>query len=174
MVFRRLADETAAESPLWRDALRAVPERLEEPVFSPLLPDERLALGLETIYEGYLLHYGRARLFAPDDGDVALLLGDALLARGVVRVAATGSLGAVADLAQLLALCAQARADGLPGDGPAWAATAALLGRGGLDGARAALRDDRDPTALATLARATAGAHVVDTALAAHDRFTTV
>ena len=28
-------------------------------------------IGVETIYEGYLLHYGRARLFAPADGDVA-------------------------------------------------------------------------------------------------------
>ena len=28
---------------------------------------ERFALGLETIYEGYLVHYGRPRLFAPAD-----------------------------------------------------------------------------------------------------------
>jgi hypothetical protein len=36
----------------------------------------------------------------------------------------------VADLAALISLCAQMRADGLPGDGEAWAATAATLGGG--------------------------------------------
>jgi hypothetical protein len=36
----------------------------------------------------------------------------------------------VTDLAALISLCAQLRADGLPGDGEAWAATAATLGRG--------------------------------------------
>jgi len=36
----------------------------------------------------------------------------------------------VADLAALISVCAQLRADGLPGDGEAWAATAATLGQG--------------------------------------------
>ena len=36
----------------------------------------------------------------------------------------------VADLAALISLCAQLRADGLPGDGEAWSETAAKLGRG--------------------------------------------
>ena len=63
------------------------PERV--PVFGALVP-ERFALGVETIYEGYLLHYGRPRLFAPPDEDVALLLGDYLYAHGLVRIAATG------------------------------------------------------------------------------------
>jgi hypothetical protein len=36
----------------------------------------------------------------------------------------------VADLAALISLCAQLRADGLPGDGEAWAASAATLGEG--------------------------------------------
>jgi hypothetical protein len=85
---------------------------------------------LETIYEGYLLHYGRPRLFAPADADTALLLGDYLYAHGLVRVARTGPVEAVGDLAALISLCAQLRADGLPGDGEAWAATAATLGRG--------------------------------------------
>jgi len=145
-------------------------QRAAEPVFATLLPEQRFALGVETIYEGYLLHYGRARLFAPTDDDVALLLGDALLAHGLVRIAGTGSLEAVADLAKLLSLCAQARADGLPGDGPAWAATAALLGRGGLGEARDALRDRRDPARLEALARQVAGGASVDAALAAHER----
>jgi hypothetical protein len=110
-------------------------------VFSPL-GEERHALGLETIYEGYLLHYGRPRLFAPGDADTALLLGDYLYAHGLVRVAAAGPVEAVTDLAALISLCAQLRADGLPGDGEAWAATAATLGRG--EQARLAWRPGAD------------------------------
>jgi hypothetical protein len=98
-------------------------------VFSPLA-DERYALGLETIYEGFLLHYGRPRLFAPADDDTALLLGDYLYAHGLVRVADAGTVEAVADLAALISRCAQLRADGLSGDGEAWAATAETLGEG--------------------------------------------
>ncbi|HEY1318427.1 MAG TPA: hypothetical protein VGF10_14475 [Gaiella sp.] len=167
-LFEDIAAAAAAESPLWANALRPDEAREVVPVFSPLVPDEQLALGLETIYEGYLLHYGRSRLFAPPDEDVALLLGDALLAHGLVLVAATGSVAAVADLAELLALCTQARADGADGDGVAWAATAARLGAGGLDEARTQLRGARDPGPLERLARATAGDEPVDAALAAH------
>ena len=58
-------------------------------MFSPL-GEARYALGLETIYEGYLLHYGRPRLFAPVDADTALLLGDYLYAHGLVRIAEAG------------------------------------------------------------------------------------
>jgi hypothetical protein len=47
-----------------------------------------------------------------------------------VRVAEAGPVEAVSDLAELISLCAQLRADGQPGDGQAWAATAATLGRG--------------------------------------------
>jgi hypothetical protein len=52
-LFDAIAAEAAAESPLWGEQLRAEPER--EGVFGPLAPD-RFALGLETIYEGYLVH----------------------------------------------------------------------------------------------------------------------
>lgn len=167
-MFEAIAARAAAESALWGDALRPEHARELEPVFSPLVSDPRLALGLETIYEGYLLHYGRSRLFDPPDEDIALLLGDALLAQGLVLVAATGSVAAVADLAELLALCTQARADGGNGDGAAWAATAALLGAGGLEEARADLRDRRDHGPLERLARAAAGDGPVEEALAAH------
>ena len=126
-LWETIAREAAQESRLWRDALRADPRR--EAVFSPLA-EERYGLGLETIYEGYLLHYGRTRLFEPADADTALLLGDYLYAHGLVRVAQAGPVEAVSDLAALISLCAQLRADGLPGDGEAWAATAATLGRG--------------------------------------------
>jgi hypothetical protein len=168
-LFQEIAAGAALESPLWASALRPEAERDAVAVFSPLVVDRRFALGVETIYEGYLLHYGRPRLFAPPDDDVGLLLGDALLAHGLVRIADTGSVAAVADLAALLSLCAQARADGRDGDGAAWAATAALLGQGGLDVARAALRETGDASPLERLARAAAGEDAVDAALVAHD-----
>jgi len=58
-----IADEAVAESPLWAEALLPAEDRDLVPVFSPLLAEERYAVGVETIYEGYLLHYGRPRLF---------------------------------------------------------------------------------------------------------------
>ncbi|HEX2304540.1 MAG TPA: hypothetical protein VHH57_13015 [Gaiella sp.] len=167
-LFQEIAAGAVAESTLWADALLPPAQREARPVFSTLVAEPRFAVGVETIYEGYLLHYGRPRLFAPPDDDVALLLGDALLAHGLVRIAATGSVAAVGDLAELLSLCAQARADGLDGDGAAWAATSALLGCGRLDDARARLRDARDPAPLERLARAEVGDAPVDEALAAH------
>ena len=120
-----LAAEAAAESPLWGDALRPDPERLG--IFGQLAP-ERFALGLETIYEGYLVHYGRSRLFEPADGETALLLGDYLYAHGLVRIAATGELDAVVVLAELISTCAHLRAEQAPGDGEAWIGAARRLG----------------------------------------------
>ena len=164
-----IAAAACAESPLWADALRPPDDRHWEPVFSPLASD-RHALGLETIYEGYLVHYGRSRLFAPDDDETALLLGDYLYAQGLVHVAETGDVAAVADLAELISLCGQARAEGRDGDGAAWAATAAVLGRGDLEAARDALRLEGDSGELAALAREAAGDVAVERALAAHAR----
>jgi hypothetical protein len=162
-----IADEASVESALWAQALLPREERPLEPVFSPL-GEERYALGLETIYEGYLLHYGRPRLFTPTDHDNALLLGDYLYAHGLVRIASFHEVGAVSDLAELISLCAQLRAGEIDGDGPAWAASAALLGRGRLGAARDALRIGGDPEPLLALAYETAGEGAVDVALAAH------
>jgi hypothetical protein len=70
-----IAVEAERESPLWAAALRPADEREQVTVFSPLA-DGRFALGIESIYEGYLLHYGRPRLFSPADRDVAVRRGD--------------------------------------------------------------------------------------------------
>ena len=164
-----IVEAAARESPLWGDAALQPEQQVRTAVFSPLAP-ERHALGLETIYEGYLVHYGRSRLFAPGDRDTALLLGDYLYAHGLVRIGETGDVAAVSDLAELISLCAQGRAEGRNGDGAAWAATAAFLGRGGLDSARAALREHAEADALDGAARAAAGDAAVDAALAAHAR----
>ena len=163
-----IAAEAAAESSLWRDALRPGGERELEPVFSPLA-QERYTLGLETIYEGYLAHYGVPRLFAPPDADTGLLLGDYLYAHGLVRIASFGDADAVADLSELISLCSQLRAEEAGGDGPLWAASAALLGAGArLDDARTALRLHGDSAPLEAMARTAAGDERVDLALAAH------
>jgi hypothetical protein len=162
-----MAVDAATESTLWADCLRPESERDRSAVFSPL-GEAWYALGLETIYEGYLVHYGRPRLFAPADDDTALLLGDYLYAHGVARISALHDVAAVADLAELISLCSQVRAEGTDGDGSLWAATAALLGRGALDETRTALRLHADPAPLDRLARDVAGDEAVDAALAAH------
>jgi hypothetical protein len=168
-MWRTIADDAARESALWEGALVREGARSPEPVFSRLAPEAH-ALGVETIYEGYLVHYGRPRLFAPADDETALLLGDYLYAHGLVRIAETGDVDAVADLAELISLCARARADGHGGDGEAWAATAALLGKEALGAARDALRLRGDSQELEKLARAEAGDDAVEQALAAHAR----
>ena len=147
-MFDAIADAAAAESPLWGEALRPPEEQEREPVFSALAP-ERHGLGLETIYEGYLVHYGRSRLFAPPDRDTALLLGDYLYAHGLVRIAETGDVKAVADLAELISRCAHLRAEGRDGDGPEWISTSSSLG----NGAAVVASDEAVETALAAHAR---------------------
>jgi hypothetical protein len=127
-LWAAIAGEAAAESPLWRDALRPEHEREAVAVFSPLCAEPH-ALGLETVYEGYLAHYGRPRLFAPRDTDTALLLGDYLYAHGLVRIAASGEVDAVLELAELISLCAHLRAERADGDGDAWVQTAQRLGK---------------------------------------------
>jgi hypothetical protein len=164
-MWSTIAAEAAAESALWRDALKA--DREEQPVFSPLA-EQRFRLGLETIYEGYLVHYGTPRLFAAPDADTALLLGDYLYAHGLVRIADLGDVDAVGDLSELISLCSQLRAENAAGDGALWAATAALLGTGRLDEARGALRVRGDAGALHAAACSAAGDRAVDEALAAH------
>jgi hypothetical protein len=125
-VFDEIVEAAGAESALWAAALRPRGEQEREAAFSRLGPDLH-ALGLETIYEGYLVHYGRSRLFAPADRDTALLLGDYLYAHGLVRIAETGDVAAVAALAELISRCARLRAESQDGDGDEWVATASSL-----------------------------------------------
>ena len=168
-LWRAIALEAERESPLWAESLRPEAERERDAIFSPL-GDARFALGLETIYEGYLVHYGRPRLFAPRDGHARVLLGDYLYAHGLVHVASLGETPMVANLAELLSLCSQLRAEGSPGDGPAWAATVALLPADGgpLEKARGPLRLEGDADALRALAAEIAGREAVERALALH------
>jgi hypothetical protein len=164
-MWETIAAEASAESSLWQDALKRVPE--EQAVFSPLA-EERFRIGIETIYEGYLVHHGTPRLFEAPDPDTALLLGDYLYAHGLVRIANVGDVVAVSDLSELISLCSQLRAEDADGDAALWAATAALLGREALDEPRAALRLHGDAAPLDKAARAAAGDAAVDGALASH------
>jgi hypothetical protein len=70
------------------------------------------AFTLEAVYEGYLLHYGEPRAFAGMDGDLRLLAGDAMYALGLERLADAGDIEAVAELGDLISLCARAEAEG--------------------------------------------------------------
>jgi len=159
-LWQEIALEAEREGSLWREALRPRGARDRVLVFSPLT-EPRFALSVETIYEGYLVHNGRPRLFAPGDRDTVLLLGDYLYAQGLVRLSATGSVEAVADMGELISLCAQLRAQGSGDDGPAWAASVALLGQG-------VLKETDDPQTLRARADEAAGAKAVERALEAH------
>jgi hypothetical protein len=92
---------------------------------------EEYALLVEAIREGYLQHYGTGRVLAAGDPDLALLAGDRLYALGLARLAALGDLEAVAELADLISLSAQAQAEGRPERAAeVWAAGAAAVGGG--------------------------------------------
>ena len=108
------------------------------------------AFVLEAVYEGYLLHWGSPRAFTGMDPDLRLLAGDALYALGLDRLARAGDLDAVAELADLISLCAQSHAEGrdeLPER--LWRASAAALSPERGTGARAAAAAEltREPDA---------------------------
>jgi hypothetical protein len=67
------------------------------------------ALIVETVREGYLLHYARddARVVRDTDSDLALLAGDYLYALGLERLAVLADLEAVHELSELISLAAQ-------------------------------------------------------------------
>jgi hypothetical protein len=140
-----IATGARSESEVWARALRAAPEW--EPVFSPLAPRE-LALGVETVYEAYLVHYGVPRLFDAPDAYEAILLGDYLYAHGLVRIAECGGVAAVATMAELISRCAASRADEVGGDGEAWVVAMRALGGDPEADTRAALARHSARTAL--------------------------
>jgi hypothetical protein len=116
-----------------------------------------VAFVVEAIREGELLHYGAPRLFGAIEPDLALLAGDRLYALGLARLAALGDLEAVAELADIIALCAQARAEGRVDLAEAvWQAGVAALGWGASDALRDAKAAARagDPGAAGALVAA--------------------
>ena len=106
------------------------------------------ALVVESVREGYLLHYGEPRLVTGADADLRLLAGDYLYALGLERLAGLGDLPAVRELSDLISLGAQLNAEA-PGPPPPragealWLASTAAIAAGdgeGMAEAKFALR----------------------------------
>jgi hypothetical protein len=86
---------------------------------------------VETIYEGYLLHYRAPRVVRPPEADLGLLAGDRLYALGLARLVRLGDIEAVAELADVITLSALAHASGSPELADAvWMAGARAVGWG--------------------------------------------
>jgi hypothetical protein len=170
LTLDRIAAVAASERGALATTLLAAEARRGGEVWAPLC-GEPFAAGMEAIYEGYLLHYGQPRLFAPRDDGERLLCGDHLYAQGLVWVAAIGDLAAIDALASLIGTAAAVRARGDP-DTDLWAATALALADvvdyEGLARAARALRLAGDPLPVASLV---AGRDVVEAQLA-HARLT--
>ena len=86
---------------------------------------------VEMIFEGCRLHYGPQRVVRTADPDLALLLGDQLYALGLARLARIGDLEAIAELADVISLVAQAHVAQAPELADAvWVAGAVAIGWG--------------------------------------------
>lgn len=125
---------------------------------------DEVELAVSAVREGHELHYGRPRALLIDDPDLALLAGDRLYALGLERLAAVGDLTAIAELADIISLVAQAHAATDPQLAHAvWDAGAAAIGWGttpAVEAAKAAARagDPRAADALRDAARALSAA----------------
>jgi hypothetical protein len=113
-----------------------------------VVEDEDRAFVLEAVYEGYLMHYGRSRAFRRMDEDMRLLAGDALFALGLSRLAAGGDLRAIAELSDLISLCARAHLEGRPEIAEElWRVSPRALSAEGGPGARQCFRQSPSPAA---------------------------
>lgn len=146
-VLDRLALAIAAEG--GEVAAAVVPPR-SAAAFGPLAAagprargsEDEYSLLIEAMFEGYLQHYGEPRVVEPADPDLRLLAGDHLYAFGLSRLAGLGDLDAVAELADLISLCAVAHASGRAGgEDPAeslpaalWSLSALAVGFGSWEG----------------------------------------
>jgi hypothetical protein len=87
---------------------------------------------VETIYEGYLLHYHAPRVIREHEADLGLLAGDRLYALGLARLVGLGDIEGVAELADVITLCALAHGGGQPELAAGiWMAGARAVGWGG-------------------------------------------
>jgi hypothetical protein len=137
---RRRGGARAEVARLADPALRAHADR--EPSvgrYETAFPDDPdRAFVVEAVHEGWLLHYGAPRLFRGMDDDLRLLGGDSLYALGLARLTALGDLEGVAELADLISLCARLAAEGRTElTSELWSASVERLAGGGR-GARAA------------------------------------
>jgi hypothetical protein len=152
-----------------------VVEPAAEPALGPLAAagpraaeaPEDYAVIVESVREGYLLHYGEPRVISGADRDLRLLAGDYLYALGLDRLAALGDLDAVGELSDLISLAAQVH-DGERSDRrrereacTLWLASTVAIGVGATaehEAAKAALRDGAPAAAAQLWAGATSAA----------------
>jgi hypothetical protein len=93
--------------------------------------EDEIALLVEAIHEGHLLHYAAGATVGQEDSDLALLAGDRLYALGLDRLARLGDLESVGVLADVIARSAQAHAAGAPAEARAiWNEGARAIGWG--------------------------------------------
>ena len=165
----RLADALRKEGGLLAKGLRPAPEGSTEygelSARGPLAAgrEDEIALVVEAVREGYLLHYGDARVLDASDPDLALLAGDRLYALGLAKLADAGDLASVRELADVIALSAVAHAgDDAELADAVWLAGAHAVGWGAapeLADAKAAVRAQEPGAgdALRAVARQLAG-----------------
>jgi hypothetical protein len=118
-VLERLAAALRDEGGLLAGALVEPPNGAETPLADIVAAGPRatghpadLALVVEAVHEGSLLHHGTPRVLDAGDPDLALLAGDRLYALGLERLAAAGDLESVRILARVIADVAAAAAAG--------------------------------------------------------------
>jgi hypothetical protein len=114
-------------------------------------------IAVAAVDEGYRLHYANPRALRIEDPDLALLAGDRMYALGLARLAAIGDMTAIAELADVIALGAQAHAGGDEdlADAAWQAGTAAIAcGPSALTDAAKALARTGDPGAVRALREA--------------------
>lgn len=143
-----LAADPVTEGAGWGELAASGPNSAADP--------DSVALAVEAVREGYLLHRGCPRIFDHGDRDLGLLAGDRLYAMGLAALAQAGNMAAVAELASIIACCAHAAAAGdeelaeaaweAGATGIGWGRSPALeaaweSARSGGPGAAAALRD---------------------------------
>jgi hypothetical protein len=122
---------------------------------------EDIEIAVAAVDEGYRLHYGQMRALRIEDTDLALLAGDRMYALGLARLAAIGDMTAIAELADIISLGAQAHAAGDESlADAAWEAGVAAIANGVSAPGEAAktLARAQDPGAAAALREAAQGA----------------
>jgi hypothetical protein len=153
-----------------------VVDPVEQPVLGPLAAagpraaadPGQYSLVVEAIREGHELHYGAPRILAGQDDDLSLLAGDYLYALGLERLAAMRDSEAVAELSDLISICAACHGSGDESAVPAlWIGAAVAIGCGGdeaHEAAKEAARSGRADAAEALLdtARETAASSGLD------------
>lgn len=103
-LLKRITDRIASVSPRWRAATRGAATDMPAPRTATHTLRAGLADGVETIYEGHLLHHDESRVLATDTSDaMKLLVGDYCYAAGLTDIAESGDVEAVRTLAGLIA-----------------------------------------------------------------------